>query len=85
VNKAHAERKLQESEKTTRNIEYQPPDEQVFEQLAERFCETLNKRGDMATTAEMAVGLAEFLTVVARLTAKSLSKSTNQPPHKPNQ
>ncbi len=77
MHKIKEERTLQESEKTKRNVEYQPPEEKVFQDLAERFCETLNKRGDMATNTEMVVGLAEFLTVVARLTAKSLSR--NQP------
>lgn len=75
MNKVQKERTLQESEKTTRNVEYQPPDEKVFEQLAERFCEILTQRGDMAANPEMVVGLAEFLTVVARLSAKSLSRS----------
>ncbi len=78
MNEIQAGRTLKDSEKTLRNVEYQPPDEQVFEQLAESFCEILNKRGDMATNPEMVVGLAEFLTVVARLTAKSLSR--NKPP-----
>ena len=53
--------------------EYVPPDEQVFEQLAKRFCETVSERGDSFSSSEVVQGLAEFLTVVARLTAKSLT------------
>ena len=79
MNKLHEARPLQGSQKTKRNVEYQPPDEQVFEQLAERFCDILNKRGDMAANPDMVAGFAEFLTVVARLSAKSLSRSKNYP------
>ena len=75
MNKIQAGMAPKVREKTIRNVEYQPPNEDVFEQLAENFCEILNKRGDLATNPEMVVGLAEFLTVVARLTAKSLSKN----------
>ena len=60
--------------------EYVPPDEQVFEQLARRFCETLSERGDSFSSSEVVEGLAEFLAVVARLTAKSLThKQANLP------
>ncbi len=76
------------TQETSRKTEYLPPDEKVFEELAKRFCSTLSEGGDLTANTEVVVGLAEFLTVIARLAAKSLSRNktktveVNQAPKK---
>jgi hypothetical protein len=68
---------LDQQPQIQRPVVYIPPDTNVFEQLAEQVCIALGEKYHPAyQEAEVVEGLTAFLTVIARLTAKSVTNGT---------